>query len=80
VPDRYAALQLAPQLIPLGLDVTVPEPAFVTVSVYCGVNVAVTVCADVIATAHVPVPLHAPAQPVNTKPVAGAAVSVTDVP
>lgn len=43
-------------------------------------NVAVTLRAAVIDSTHVPVPVHDPDQPENTNPVAGAAVSVTDVP
>ena len=41
---------------------------------------AVTDRACVIETVQVPVPVHAPLQPENTELLAGAAVSVTDVP
>jgi hypothetical protein len=44
------------------------------------VKVAVTLLAAVIATVQVPVALvHAPVQPVKTQPVAGVAVSTTEV-
>ena len=43
-------------------------------------KVAVTLFAASIVTVQAPVPLHAPLQPVNVLPVAGVAVSVTDVP
>src|SRR5207245_624798 len=49
--------------------------------VYNCVKLAFTACAALIVTTQVPVPLHpAPLQPVNTEPLAGAAVKVTDVP
>ena len=67
VPVFTVALHVAPQLMPDGDDVTVPEPDFATVSVNCGVNVAVTVVFAVTVTAHVPVPLQPPPdQPVKT--------------
>ena len=55
-----------------------PLPARVTVS-GCGlpVNVAVTARACVIVTVHVPLPVHAPDQPVNVVFAPGVAVSVT---
>ncbi|MBK7002904.1 MAG: hypothetical protein IPH35_24065 [Rhodoferax sp.] len=40
-------------------------------------NVAVTLCAAVILTVQLPVPLHAPPQPVKVLPVAEVAVRVT---
>lgn len=43
-------------------------------------NVAVTLRAAVMEVVQVPVPVHAPLQPVNVEPLAAAAVSVTDVP
>lgn len=43
-------------------------------------NVAVTLCADVMLTVQLPVPLHAPLQPVKVLPVAGVAVRVTLAP
>ena len=43
-------------------------------------NVAVTFCAAPMVTVQLPVPVHAPLQPVNVEPVAGAAVRVTLVP
>ncbi len=42
-------------------------------------NHAITDRACVIVTMQVAVPVHAPLQPLNTEPTAGAAVSVTDV-
>src|SRR5438093_11251646 len=46
-----------------------------------GKKVAVTDWAALIVTTQIPVPLHpAPLQPLNTDPLAGVAVSVTDVP
>jgi hypothetical protein len=71
------------QLIPAGLDDTVPDPLpdKVTTSEYGPtVKVAVTLVAVVMETVHVPVPEHAPPQPANVEPLEGVAVSVTDVP
>src|SRR5438309_5009428 len=85
VPLANAALHVAPQSLPAGLLVSVPLPlpVFVTVRAYtynC-VKVALTACAAVIVTTHVPVPLHpAPLQPLNTEPADGLAVRVTIVP
>jgi len=81
VPALIVALHEAPQLIAAGVDVTVPEPDFATVRVYCGVNVAVTVVFALTVTEQVPVPVQPPPdQPVNAYPDAGAALSVSDVP
>ncbi len=70
--------------MPAGVEVTVPLPLplLPTDSVYVlSVNVAVTEVAAVIATVHVPVPLHPPPlQPMNIEPVDADAVSVTAVP
>jgi hypothetical protein len=78
------AEQVAPQLIPAGLEVTVPlpDPVLLTDSVkVCTLNVAVTVVAALIVTAHVPVPEQPPPlQPANVDPPAAAAVKVTTVP
>src|SRR5438445_405221 len=78
------ALHVMPQSIPAGLLVTVPlpVPAFTTFRVNCTrLKVAVTVCAWVILTVHVPVPLHpSPLQPANVEPGVATAVSVTLVP
>jgi len=43
-------------------------------------KVAVTEAAAVRVTVHAPVPLQAPLQPLNVKPAAGVAESVTAVP
>ena len=76
--------QVAPQVIPAGLEVTepVPVPAFETVSEkVCRVNCADTEVAAVTDTTQVPVPEQPPPdQPVKVEPVVGVAVSVTDVP
>src|SRR5439155_19544212 len=84
VPLGKFAAQVAPQLMPAGLLVTVPvpAPAGVTVRAKLGVvKVAVTVVAAVTVTEQVPVPEQPPpVQPVKVEPAAGAAVSVTVVP
>jgi hypothetical protein len=78
------ALQVFPQLMPLGLLVTVPVPvpALFTVSVEgTALKVAVTDLFALITTTHVPVPLHPlPLQPPKVDPVAAVAVKVTVVP
>jgi hypothetical protein len=80
VPGGTDCEQVAPQLMPAGLLVTVPEPVpfFVTVKV-TGVAVKVAVTEAAAVTAHVPVPEHAPLQPAKVEPAAGAAVRVTTV-
>ncbi len=82
VPEVKVAEQVAPQLIPAGLLVTVPEPApcGVTVSENCGLKVAVTFWAELMVTLQAPVPEHAPPQPLNTEPAAGVAARLTTVP
>ena len=75
---------MLPQAIPAGLLVTVPLPApdLPTVNVKDrSVNEAVTEDAALMDIVHVvPVPEQPPLQPVNVEPVAGVAVSVTEVP
>ena len=75
---------MLPQLMPLGLEVTVPDPvpARVTPSpnVEAVLNVAVTARAAVIETVQAPVPEHAPLQPAKLAPLLAEAVSVTEVP
>jgi hypothetical protein len=83
VPGFTVSEQSAPQAIPAGELVTVPEPAppVVTESVTgAGLNVAVTVVAAFTVTAQAPVPLHAPLQPAKTEPAVAVAVSVNGVP
>lgn len=74
--------QAAPQLIPAGLLVMVPPQVEFTVSVLVlRANVAVVDLAASISTIQVlPVPLHAPAHPVNVEPDAAVAVSATVAP
>ena len=85
VPLEKLALQVLPQLMPVGVEVTVPAPlpALVTPStkvLAVLLNVAVTARAAVIDTVQAPVPLQAPLQPTNVEPLAAAAVSVTEAP
>jgi hypothetical protein len=83
VPLLKAAEQVVPQLMPAGVLVTVPAPAPARLTLSakdCRAKVAVTELAAFIVTVHVPVPVHAPLQPVNVAPAAGVAVSVTAVP
>lgn len=83
-PNGKSSVQSAPQLMPLGVDVTVPVPlpARATRSVrVCRVNVATTLRAAVMLTVQVgDVPEHAPDQPVKSTPTAARALSVTEVP
>ena len=76
--------QVAPQVIPAGLELTDPDPfpLFETVSVsVISVNWAVTDVAAVIDTTQVPVPEQPPPDhPVKVEPVDGVAVKVTLVP
>jgi hypothetical protein len=77
------AEHVLPQLIPEGLDETVPvpEPLLVTVRVRgIRLKVAVTDLLLVIERAHEPVPEHAPDQPPNWELLFGDAESVTAVP
>ena len=75
---------VAPQLIPEGLEVTVPlpVPALLTVRVKrCRVKVAVTdLDAFMVTEQVVPETVSHPLQPVKVDPVAGVAVRVTTVP
>ena len=70
--------------MPLGLDVTVPDPAPVTVKlkVNCSTsNVAVQLrAASIVTLAFCELPPQSPLQPANVDPLAGAEVSVTAVP
>jgi hypothetical protein len=74
--------------MPPGLETTVPAPApfLITLSGYvlgggATVNAAATVCAVLMVTVHVPVPVQPPPlQPVKVEPVDGTAVKVTEVP
>jgi hypothetical protein len=74
-------VQAVPQVIPAGLDVTVPlpVPALSTVSTgVVSVNVAVTFLAVVIETVHVAaLPVQPPPDQLKVEPVAGVAVSTT---
>jgi len=83
VPLAKLAAQVTPQVMPVGLLVTLPAPvpALETVSVKVGVKVAVTVVAAEIVTVQAPGPEQPPPlQPLKVEPAAGAAVSVTAVP
>lgn len=86
VPDTKFVEQVAPQLMPDGVLVTVPlpVPVFVTDSENCGAgeNVAPTVTAEVpMVKLQDPVPEHGPLHPANTDRFeAGEAVKVTALP
>jgi hypothetical protein len=78
----YEAEQVAPQSIPAGVEVTVPSPVpvLVTVSVFPAEKVAATARASVMVTVHSAAPVQAPDHPTNIDPAAGAAVKVTVAP
>jgi hypothetical protein len=82
--NSKGALHVLPQVIPAGLEVTVPlpVPALVIVRGNCrSVKAALTLLVWSICTVHVPVPLHpSPLQPVKLEPVSVLAVNVTLVP
>lgn len=83
VPRGNKVEHTLPQLIPEGLDVTVPKPApdFETFNAGRELNVAVTDFADDIEMTHEPEEFeHAPDQPEKTFPLVGVAVRVTVVP
>jgi hypothetical protein len=77
-------VQVDPQLIPAGLDVTVPVPVpgLLTVRLNCcTAKLAETLVAALMVTLHVPVPEQPPPlQPLNVDPLPAAAVRVTTVP
>jgi hypothetical protein len=85
-PELNAALQVLPQVIPAGFDVTVPVPVPLLVRVRVEVvgvlvaKVAVKFFAPSTTKAQFPVPVHAPLQPVKVEPVAGVAERPTLVP
>jgi hypothetical protein len=83
VPPLKAALHVLPQLMPVGLELTVPEPVPVVLTVsatVCRVNAAVTLWAWLMLTVHDPAPVQAPLQPVKVEPASGIASRVTLVP
>ncbi len=85
VVSRKVALQVLPQLMPLGVLVTdpVPDPSLVTVSVLMTgttSNCALTLRAWSMMTVQLLDPWQAPDHPTNCEPVAALAVSVTEVP
>ena len=79
-------MQSDPQLIPVGVLFTVPEPvpALTTVklkrSTVAALKVAVTDLASVMETTHEPEPVQAPDHPAKVDPLAAFAVNVTEVP
>ena len=82
-----AVLQVLPQEMPAGLEVTVPEPApaFATDTVYFAGALSVNVAVQVALTLSVLltdalVPLQLPDQPLNVDPDAAAAHNVTTLP
>jgi hypothetical protein len=83
IPGANVCEQSAPQSIPAGWLVTLPEPAPLIETVrrwdVC-TNVAVTERGPSRRTSQGPVPVQSPLQPENTLPVPGVAVRETVVP
>lgn len=83
-PLANGALQVAPQDMPAGAEVTVPEPVPVSETVRRAFrlkNRAVAVWSTFIVTVHAPWPAHpAPDHPPNSEPLLAVAVRVTGVP
>jgi len=73
---------VAPKLEPIISTEVAAGPEFgVNDAIYGGgPNVAVTVCAELIVTMQVPVPVQSPLQPVNTRPASAVGVRLTEVP
>ena len=83
VPMLKPAVQVVPQLIPVGLLVTAPIPVPVSATVTVAPlrsKPAVTDSTEFISTWHDPVPEQAPVQPVNVESGSATAVSWTVVP
>jgi 3D (Asp-Asp-Asp) domain-containing protein len=87
VGESKLCTQVDPQLIPVGDDVTVPDPVPDGVTVRANLlggwaaKMAITLVTAPTLMTHGAVPVHpAPDQPEKSQPVAGVAVSVTDVP
>lgn len=86
VPSGKVVAQVAPQVMPEGVEVIapVPLPNVLTVSTCAvpllSVKMALTFVAAVTKTVQAPVPEHAPPQPPKVDPLEAAAVSVTWVP
>jgi hypothetical protein len=80
VVGAYGAVQLLPQSMPAGVEVTLPLPETLTDSNGSRLKLAPTVFALFIETTHVEAkPVQAPLHPPNIEPTLGAAVIVTDV-
>ena len=83
LPALNGAVQVAPQAMPAGVEVTVPAPlpALLTDSAtWLTVKLAPTVRAWSIVTTQAPTPVQAPVHPVNAEVPPAVAVSATIVP
>jgi hypothetical protein len=83
VPGGNVAVQVAPQAMPAGAEVTVPLPlpARVTTRLRSSANAAWTDRSSVTVSVHAAVPAQPPpVQPTKVEPTAGAAVNVTCAP